>query len=455
MRWLIQHQLKSKDAATRRKAAEQLCLNPQPGSLRALQFALGNDDPEVRRLAVAALGKIEDERTLEPLLAGLRDRDAGVVKAAIVALKRISDERIPPALEPLLHHADAGVRGYAAQLLQVLGWQPAAREEEIWYLVARGHFSRAASFGASALPALENGLATSPASASVKILEALGGISDPRVGRLLSQALKASDPAICVAAVSVLGRLGGSQALSGLIGMLRHQNSQVRATAVEALGRLREESAVGALGPLLNDPVWEVRRETAEALGRIGDDRAVEVLSGALKDEDADVREASAIALGNLGDRRAIGPLVLALRDSTSGVRRIAAAALSRIDCDWGGSPEARAVVNELKSALQDEDSNVRHFVGQLLVGLGIMEPEAAPGAEVAALSSPAKRRKLAASLFGAMLCDPDRDLRQAAAEALGRLGDDRAKSALLRAQTDEDAGVRAAAEQALETLSR
>jgi HEAT repeat protein len=168
------------------------------------------------------------------------------------------------------------------------------------------------------------------------------------------------------------------------------------------------------------------------------------------------VRETTAIALGGLGDRRAIGPLVLALKDATSGVRRIAAAALSRIDENWSSSPEARAAVEELKPALYDRDPNVRHFVSQLLVNLGAAEPEAAaePVATGNSDSSVEKRRKLAASLFLAILCDPDRDLRQAAAEALGRLGERRAEPALVRALRDSDAAVQSAAEQALAALA-
>ena len=125
--------------------------------------------------------------------------------------------------------------------------------------------------------------------------------------------------------------------------------------------------------------MWDVRRAAVETLGRLKDARAVEALTRTLADKDADVREATAIALGGLSDRRAIGPLVLALKDSTSGVRRIAAAALSRIDENWSASPEARAAVEELKPALYDRDPDVRHFVGQLLVSLGAVEPEAAP----------------------------------------------------------------------------
>jgi HEAT repeat protein len=63
------------------------------------------------------------------------------------------------------------------------------------------------------------------------------------------------------------------------------------------------------------------------------------------------------------------------------------------------------------------------------------------------------RRRKLAVSLFLAILCDLDRDLRQAAAQALGQLGDARSESGLMRAIGDADPGVRVAAEHALHQM--
>jgi HEAT repeat protein len=238
--------------------------------------------------------------------------------------------------------------------------------------------------------------------------------------------------------------------------MLHHKNGHVRLSAVEALGSLEAPGAADALRALLSDPMWDVRLAAVETLGRLKDERAVEALTQTLADKDEDVREVAAMALGGMSDRRAIGPLVLALKDATSGVRRIAAASLSRIDENWSTSPEARAAVEELKPALYDRDPSVRHFVGQLLVSLGAAEPEPAPApaSRHVSDSSAEKRRKLAVSLFLAILCDPDRDLRQAAAEALGRLGERRAEPALLRALRDSDTAVQAAAERALQVLA-
>ena len=453
MLWLTQRQLKSKNAASRRKAVEQLGADPHPRSLRALASALGDEDAEVRRLAATALGKLEDDRSVEPLLGALRDREPEVLKAIILAFKRAADSRIVPALTPLLRHADAGVRGQAAQRLEHLGWRPAGQEDEIWLFVAKGQFNRVGAFGAAAVPALEAVIDSGPYSLSLGAVEALGEIGDQRALRPLLRALKADDAGVCVAALDALCRMGDPQAVEPIIGTLRHESGAVRVAAVETLRRLGATAAVEPLRGLLRDPVWDVRRAAAEALGRLKDPRAIDALAEALADGDEDVREASAMALGSLGEPRGIGPLVLALKDPASGVRRIAAAALSRIDPDWSASAEARASVEQLKSALQDGDSNVRHFVGHLLVNLGAVEADLAPAAtegEELSVSSASKRRKLAVSLFVALLVDADRDVRQAAAEALGRLGDERAKPPLVRALADGDISVREAAEEAL-----
>ena len=456
MLWLIQRQLNSKNVASRRKAMERLCLAPQPRDLDTLGQALKNKDAEVRRLAAAALGKLEVKGRIKPLLGALLDRDPSVQMAAILALKRSTDERVPPALVPLLHDANAGVRGCAAQVLAFLGWRPANREDEMWLLAAKGKWSQVALFGAPALLPLEMALKSGPYSLCVAAAKALGDMEDPRAVRLLIEAVKSNDPAVCAAAVDALAKVGGTQATEPILGLLQHTHSYVRLAAAEALGHLGSAAATEPLRTLLHDPQWDVRRAAVEALAQLRDDQAVEALTRTLEDNDADVREAAAIALGSLGDRRGIGPLVLALRDTASGVRRIAAAALSRIDENWSTAPEARAAAEKLKASLHDRDPEVRYFVGQLLVSLGLLDPEASPELSVAEApgSGAGKRRKLAVTLFLTILGDTDSDLRQAAAEALGRLGERRAEPGLVRALEDPDDNVRAAAGRALQALA-
>jgi HEAT repeat protein len=57
-------------------------------------------------------------------------------------------------------------------------------------------------------------------------------------------------------------------------------------------------------------------------------------------------------------------------------------------------------------------------------------------------------------NIFIALLEDRDRDVRQAAAEALGQLGGERARHALTRAGNDPDGDVAAATQMALQAIT-
>jgi len=88
------------------------------------------------------------------------------------------------------------------------------------------------------------------------------------------------------------------------------------------------------------------------------------------------------------------------------------------------------------------------------LVSVGVIEPGSAElPPEEPAMEGQSQSQKLAVSLFITLLGDADRDLRHAAADALGRLGDPKAETALVRALGDTDEGVRLAVEEALRAL--
>lgn len=421
--------------------------------LRLLQAMTADLDPEVRRLAVEGMSGIDEQDRVVPLLSALSDPDPLVIQAAIHGLKRGPAAMAMTPLEPLLKHEHAGVRAAAAQALEALGWTPSEPEGEMCFLVAKGQFTLLARFGAAAIPILEWVLATNASSTHLQVVEALGQIEDPRALPPLVQILKAEDPSLCVRAVDALGRRGGQEVVGPIIEMTRHPNPHVRACAVEALGRLHATEAVDTICSLLSDKAWDVRRQAAEILGRLQDPQAVPSLAQTLKDSDGDVREATVAALGNLQDRRAVVPLISVLRDSSSEVRRAAAATLARLDAEWFNRSEARAALEELQAGLRDAEPAARFFVRQLLVTLGPLGMPLADDPSVEQGLSEAKRRRMAVAFFENLMGNADRDLRQAAAEALGHLGDPRAKPALLRGGTDGDPGVREAIAEALQAL--
>jgi len=457
MLWLTLRQLKSGTAGARKKAAKELWREPDPRALGALAAAVLEDpDPEVRQISASALGRSSDPSRYEPLLKGLRDTHPEVIRSAMLGLRRSSDQRVIPALVPLLRHPNFSVRATAGQTIDTIPWIPKERDERIAFYVAKGWFERAAGCGPDAVPSLQLTVETAPVSTGVRAVEALGLISDPRVVKLLSGALRSPEPALCIAAADALGKIGGREAVEALQGCLTSHLGQVRAASVQALGGLGAAEATGLICKMLLDKEWEVRREAASALGKLKNLEALEPLATALDDPDSDVRDAAALALGKIGNRRAIGALVLALKDEVTSVRRIAAASLSRIDPDWVSLPETHSAAEQLKLAIQDAEPAVRFFVSQLLVNLGELSPDAMAGlAPEDQLASPGiKRRRMATHLFVGMLDDWDRDVRQAAAEALGRLGGDRARQALTRAAGDADGDVAAATQMALQALA-
>ena len=456
MLWITTRQLRSGSVNTRKKAARVLWREPRPDAVGVLASAVLTDpDAEVRQIAASALGRLQAPSRLEPLLKALQDKEPDVVRSAVLALRRANEEKVLDGLVPLLRHTDFTVRTSAAQAIDTLRWAPSDREQRIWFCVAKGWYERAASLGAEAVPPLQLTIETSPVSAAVRAVEALGTIPDPRVLQLLCGALHSPEPVVCIAATEALSKVGGSEAVQALLPCLRSNHTQIRAESARALGILGAVEATGPICKLLEDKEWEVRREAASALGKLNNAESFQPLAKALNDTDADVRESAAIALSKTGDRRAVPSLVLALKDELASVRRIAAAGLSRIDPDWVSLPETRAAAEELKVAIQDAEPAVRFFVAQLLVNLGEMSPEALLGySPEEQLASPAiKRRRMATNLFVALLEDRDRDIRQAAAEALGHLGGERARQALTRAAGDPDGDVAAATQMALQAM--
>ena len=456
MLWLTIRQLKSGTAGARRKAARELWREPSPRGLNALAEAvLADEDSEVRQIAASALGRSLDPRRFDPLVKAVRAKHPDVIRSAMLGLRRSTDERVIPALVPLLGHRDFSVRAGAGQTIDTIPWIPKERNERVAFYVAKGWFERAAAAGPDAIPALQLTVETGPVSTAVRAVEALGVIGDPSVVPLLKKSLRSPEPAVCIAAADALGKVGGRDAVEALTHCLSSELTQLRAASVQALGRLGAAEATGLICKMLRDKEWEVRREAAYALAKLNNLEALEPLASALEDPDSDVRDAAALALGRMGNRRAVGPLVLALKDEVTSVRRIAAASLSRIDPDWISLPETRSAAEQLKVAIQEAEPAVRFFVAQLLVNLGELAPDAIAGlAPEDHLASPAiKRRRMATHLFVAMLEDRDRDLRQAAAEALGRLGGDRARQALTRASNDPDGDVAAATQMALQAM--
>jgi HEAT repeat protein len=191
-----------------------------------------------------------------------------------------------------------------------------------------------------------------------------------------------------------------------------------------------------------------VRRAAAEALGQIGDPRAVEALTSALDDESAAARQAAAEALGQIGDPDAVEPLIGALNDQNAKVRVAAAAALDGLA--W--SPDRGATGAAYWVAKGQWKKCVKIAAIEPLIAVlrddRVMEIRDAPATRTLV--------KIGARAGGPLigsLNDQNGNVRQAAAEALGQIGDPRAVEPLIGVLNDANEKVRRATAEALSRI--
>jgi len=218
----------------------------------------------------------------------------------------------------------------------------------------------------------------------------------------------------------------------------------------------KRDTAVPALLSVLKDENAAVRLAAVQSLGNLSDPRAVDALVQALKtDTDPEVREAAAEALGEIDSPRAVPGLIAALGSEKVGaVRAKIAWALGEID-------DKRAV-EALGAVVRDPDAEVRR---QAVSALGELESAAAVPMLIPALKdADIETRKQAASALGEigskdavealipLTKDADAEVRKETVQALGQIEDKRALPALEAAVRDANVEVR---RQAIEAIGQ
>jgi HEAT repeat protein len=451
MQWAHQ-QLKSKKPETRRQAVAKLALEGSQQAIQLLCLALGDSDRDVRLMALRALSPLRVTAAANAFVGALRDSEPDVREAAVLALMQLGDLSVVPALTGALKDSHPGVRQRAAKALDMFGWTPGGETEFVQRSVAIGDFTQAARCGDAALAPLLAALQDQRSPHRRRVVEALARMDDKRVVKPLVAALKDQDAYLRVAVLEALAHVCDKETSEPILSVLKDKDPVVRATAAATLSKLGEVRAVDALLPLLKDSNWSVRKGVAEALGRFGKPQAVEPLVKLLTDPDHEVREAVVGALGQIANRRAIEFLVGTLADPQSSVRHAVTGALQKIDPHWLGSAEAQRAIPRLTEALSSKDHWVRHCALDTLKKLTEPGGRESTAGFLTEMIDPRKTTTLQALLN--TLGDWDRDLRFAAAEALGRMADPKAQEALTAAQKDSDAWVAKAVTEALSRLT-
>ena len=238
----------------------------------------------------------------------------------------------------------------------------------------------------------------------------------PEAVRALIAALTDEHPRLRAEIAHMLGRIKDRTAGVSLVGLLKDSEASVREAAAEAIRHVADGATLAELVRLLEDPT---HRDTAAAvLGRLKDPGALEPLVAMLKSPDPTARLLAAKALDQLADPRSADAWIEAM--ASPDLREIAARSLKRIS-------ELRERIAEILDRLRESEDTValeeaRIGVSMDLIGLG----------------RPAVSGLLEALEDGLWV------VREAAAQALGLIGDLRAVEPLLRkAKADRDMGVR------------
>jgi HEAT repeat protein len=316
------------------------------------------------------------------LIQALRDRSENVRAAAAWALGDLGDPQAVPALSVWAHAGEDAAR----DALQTLGHPMLDLPQAVAQVAAQGAWG-----------------VLIRALTCTQVREVVVGLGAPAVPALI-QALRDRSENVRAAAAWALGDLGDPQAVPAL-SVWAHAGEDAARDALQTLGHpmldlpqaVAQVAAQGAWGVLIRALTCTQVREVVVGLGA----PAVPALIQALEDSDIAVRCAAAEALGAIGDPQAVPPLIKALRGWIENVRRAAAWALVKI-----GTP----AVPPLIRALGDSDSAVRRAAAEALGKLG--DPQAVPPLSVWAHAGEDAARNALQTLGHPML-----DLPQAVAQ--------------------------------------
>jgi len=294
--------LPSKFTPHRKTAKFMLCLCGGAALGELIQL-LEDEDIQVRCSAIRALGAIEKAPAYTALFEALAEEDRTAHSAAFGALRRTTSPAvIDPAIAALkgectsARYTAALVLGYVRGPGRIRPLTSALSDPEA-NVRARAAESLGLSSDRQAAEPLARALRDSNGRVRYEAARALARLRDPRTVGALVAAMKSKDTNTAAAAALLAI---GEDAVPAVIGALRSENALARMQAVSVLGRICDSRAVSPLIALLRDKNDGVRMVAAKALGWLGDPRAVEDLRKRERDTSVSVRDAADKALGRI-----------------------------------------------------------------------------------------------------------------------------------------------------------
>jgi HEAT repeat protein len=450
---IVERLLASHSQSEMRKLCEQLGAVGDDAAIDAVMRLVSDPRPGVPAMVISAIGTIGTDHAVEILVDLADDPRSDIKWTAIYSLGSTGNERAETFLISLAKRNDTTA-------IEALGDLATDHAIDVLYKIASTGSDDAARSAISTLggvdtPAAIAALAQLIDSPSVEIAsKALAAIQNVDAAMLakLTTIVKAGEVQLARPAALAIAHVGDDaiELLGSLA--LEATSSEVRIAAVQALGTIHSSAVVETLGTLIESDEDELAREAARALAQIETPEARDLLINAALGDRAEATQAIEALVTMQGPE--IDQALLEIAKSNQyGAERALARLLSHEDEEALGLVVARAgtgTVDERLSALTmladagtDASSSrllaiARSEHGELKTRALELVTRSRPG-------DPQVTEMLRDSLHAG-----DADEQRAAAIALGRVGTDAARDALVSALTSSDSDLGYAALSAL-----
>ncbi len=374
----------------------------------------------IRRDVAKALGATGDARAVLPLIDLLADPEDDVCISAVEALAQINNKTAVPALVKTLSHPSNYVRHMAGTALSEFGWSPSTNEEKVTFLIALERWQDLTRTGKPAIPQLIGIIGDAHQGVQIGAVTALKAMGKPGMDALLAF-FNQADPSV---------RKMITDTLSATSAPAPGKPEAVpKETAAEAPSLPEKNGAVnplpGVTGAGSKLPVGqhkEFRKFPEPQSGESTQKHTAMKRPDTYQESDPAARAPEQAALKNRTFER---PVPTTETHSTRHERQPDFSALTQT-ADKEDTTEAELA--SLILSLGNSDENIRTLAVDALERIGIPAIDALSGA----------------------LRDTSMEVRVAAAEVLGRIGNERAVRPLIDALKDSDEEVRAAAARSL-----
>jgi peptidyl-prolyl cis-trans isomerase B (cyclophilin B) len=265
---------------------------------------------------------------------------------------------------------------------------------------------------------------------------------------MLFEYLDSPDPLIRLRAVEVIGRIQDPSDVEKLVPVLADPDPRVVREVIFALGQSFSETASGPLIQFCNDAGDKLVVLCLEALGKTGGKEAMDFLVEKLHDFQAATRREAAFALARTGDPAVVPALLIAIHDPDPGVAWRAVYGLEK--------NRSSRVGESVLPLLKNPDPMVRQYAARTLgkqkynkaveaLTEALVDDEVAVVINAARALGEIGENDAVHPLGETATRHPSFHARKAACEALGQIGDKKAKDYLIRGLLSESVGIRIA----------